>query len=135
MNVTVEDLSSVKKKLNVEIPAEEVARELDKAYGQLKKTAKIKGFRPGKAPRSVLERLFRKDIHADVSSRLIQDSFIEALKETDLKLVGTPKVDPPELSAKEPYRYEALVEVSPEIKDIDYRGVRLKRTKYSVSGS
>jgi trigger factor len=133
MNVTVEDLSSVKKKLNVEIPAEEVARELDKAYGQLKKTAKIKGFRPGKAPRSVLERLFRKDVHADVSSRLIQESFMEAVKENDLKLVGAPKVDPPELSAKEAYRYEALVEVSPEIKDIDYRGLKLKRTKYGVS--
>ncbi len=134
MNVTVEDLSSVKKKLNIEIPAEDVARELDKAYGELKKTAKIRGFRPGKIPRSVLELHFGKGVQADVSSRLIQNSFVEAVKETDLRLIGRPKVDdPPQLTAEEPYRYEALVEVSPEIKDIDYRGLKLKRTRYRVS--
>ena len=55
MQVTIEDFSSVKKSLHIEIPQERVSRELDLAYGKLKKTAKIKGFRPGKAPRSVLE--------------------------------------------------------------------------------
>jgi trigger factor len=58
MQVTVEDLSSVKKILHIEVPEDEVIRELDNAYSHLKKTAKVKGFRPGKAPRSVLVRLF-----------------------------------------------------------------------------
>ena len=88
MQVTVEDISSVKKNLRVEIPREEVAREIDKAYDQLKKTARIKGFRPGKTPRSVLEKMFKKDVLADVSSRLIQSSFIDAIKEKDLRVVG-----------------------------------------------
>ncbi|MDH3358786.1 MAG: trigger factor family protein, partial [Desulfobacteraceae bacterium] len=66
MQVTVEDVSSVKKILHIEVPEKIVIRELDNAYKQLKKTAKVKGFRPGKTPRSVLERLFKKDVHGDV---------------------------------------------------------------------
>jgi len=133
MQVTVEDVSSIKKIMHIEIPQEEVTRELDKAYSQLKKNAKIKGFRPGKAPRSVLERMYRKDVHADVSSRLIQSSFTDALKETELKIVGYPKVDPPEMEATAPYRYSATVEVAPVIDDIDYKGMVLERTKYEIS--
>ena len=75
MQVTVEDLSSVKKILHIEIPEDKVTSELDAYYKNLKKTAKVKGFRPGKIPRSVLKRMFKKDVHADVSSKLIQNSF------------------------------------------------------------
>jgi len=133
MQVSVEDVSSVKKILHIEVPQEEVDREIDSAYRKLGKTAKIKGFRPGKAPRSVLERKFRKEVHADVSSKLIQDSFVDALKETDLKVVGTPQVDPPEISAGEAYRFDATVEVRPEIPDIDYKGLKLKKSVYAIS--
>jgi trigger factor len=133
MQVTVEDISSVKKTLHVEIPRDEVVREIDKAYDEIKKTAKIKGFRPGKVPRSVLEKMFRKDVLADVSSRLIQSSFIDALKEKDLRVVGRPKLDPPEIDLSQPYRYAATVEVTPAIADIDFKGMTLKRTLYKVS--
>ncbi len=133
MQVSVEDINSVKKTLHIEIPEADVAQELDKAYNQLKKTAKVKGFRPGKVPRSVVVRLFKKDVHADVTSKLIQSSFMDALKETDLNIVGTPQVDPPELSDSGPYKYDATVEISPEIADIDYSGLTLKRTNYKIS--
>ncbi len=132
MQVSVEDINSVKKTLHIEIPEETVARELDKAYNNLRKKAKVKGFRPGKVPRSVVVRLFKKDVHADVTSNLIQSSFMDALKEADLKIVGTPNVDPPELEATGPYRYDATVEISPELEDIEYRGLILKRTNYRV---
>ncbi len=133
MQVSVEDINSVKKTLHIEIPEEEVVRELDRAYNALKKNAKVKGFRPGKVPRSALVRLFKKDIHADVTSRLIQSSFIDAIKETELKIVGNPQVDPPELAATGSYKYAATVEITPEIKDIDYSGLTLKRSNYRVS--
>ena len=133
MQYTVENVSSVKKTLHIEVPADEVVRELNSAYKELKKRAKVKGFRPGKIPRSVLERLFKKDVHADVSSKLIQSSFMEALKETELKVIGNPQLDPPELDASGPYAYDATVEISPEIDDIDYKGLALKRTNYTVS--
>jgi trigger factor len=133
MQVSVEDVNSVKKTLHIEIPQEEVVRELDKAYTALKKNAKVKGFRPGKVPRSALERLFKKDVHADVTSRLIQSSFIDALKQTELKVVGNPQVDPPELEAAGSYKYVATVEIAPEIADIDFSGLNLTRTNYTVS--
>jgi trigger factor len=133
MPFKVEDVSSVKKTLHIEIPQDEVARELDKAYNQLKKSAKVKGFRPGKVPRSVLERMFKRDVHADVSSRLIQSSFIDAIKQTELNIVGNPELDPPELVADRPYKYDATVEITPEIDDIDFKGLKLKRTLYAAS--
>lgn len=132
MKVNVEDVSSVKKVLHIEIPQETVVSELDVAYRHLKKNAKVKGFRPGKAPRSVLERLYKKDVHTDVLSRLIQTSFADAVKETDLKVVGSPLVDPPELDANGPYLYDATVEVNPELADVSIKGLELKRTKYEV---
>jgi trigger factor len=135
MQFSIEDVSSVKKTLHIEIPQDEVARELDKAYNQLKKSAKIKGFRPGKVPRSVLERMFKRDVHADVSSRLIQSSFIDAIKQTELKIVGNPELDPPELAADSPYKYNATVEITPQIDDIDFKRLTLKRTQYEVSDS
>jgi trigger factor len=135
MQFTVEDVSSVKKTLHIEIPQDEVARELEKAYNQLKKSAKIKGFRPGKVPRSVLERMFKKDVHADVSSRLIQSSFIDAIKQSELRIVGNPQLEPPELAADAPYTYDATVEITPEIEDIDFKGLNLKRTLYEATDS
>jgi len=133
MQVSVEDINSVKKTLHIEIPEEEVGRELDNAYNALKKNAKVKGFRPGKVPRSALERLFKKDVHADVTSKLIQSSFFEAIQETELKIVGNPQVDPPELEATDSYKYDATVEIRPEIDDFDFSGLKLKRTNYAVS--
>jgi trigger factor len=133
MKVTVENVSSVKKIMNVEIPEETVVHELNDAYKQIKKTAKIKGFRTGKAPRSVLERLFKKDVHNDVSSKLIQDSFIEAIKEADLDIVAKPEIDPPGLDEKGPYKYAAKVEIKPKIEDIDFKNLTLKKVLYHVT--
>lgn len=133
MPFTIEDVSTVKKILHVEIPQEKVALELDKAYENLKKTAKLKGFRPGKTPRSVLEKFFKKDVHADVSSKLIQDSFIDAVKEKELKIVGDPKIEPPAFDEKGPYKYDATIETKPVIADIDFNGLQLKKNIYNIS--
>jgi trigger factor len=133
MKVTVEDRSSVKKVLHIEVPQEDVVQELDSAYAQLKKTAKIKGFRPGKTPRSVLERVYGKEVKADVSGKLIQSAFIDALKETKLKIVGSPVVDPPDLVGGQPYAFDAQVEINPEIADIEFKGFELVKTKYALT--
>jgi trigger factor len=133
MNFSVEDQSTVKKKLTIEVPLEDVTRELDNAYKELKKNAKVKGFRPGKTPRSVLERLYGKDVRADVSSRLIQDSFIEVLKESEMNVVGMPDIDPPELKAGEAFTFVATVEVNPELENYKIDGFQLKKTLYRAT--
>ena len=81
MQFKIEDKSSVKKVLSFEIPKEDVAKELNKAYNDLKKKADVKGFRKGKVPRKVLENRFSKDVHADVAPRLIQEAFFNVIKD------------------------------------------------------
>jgi trigger factor len=130
MQVSVEDLTSVKKVMHIEVPQEEVAHQLDEAYKDLKKTAKLKGFRPGKTPRAVLERHYKKSVNADISQKLIQDSFTEAIQETGLKPVGSPYIDPPELDEKAPFKYSAVVEIAPELNELDYKGIELSKTLY-----
>ncbi len=133
MQVTIEDLSSVKKKLSFEIPKETVAKELDKAYNELKKKADIKGFRKGKIPRKVLENRFSADVHADVAPHLIQEAFVEAIQEHDLNVVGGPQADPPELNPETDYVFDITVEVKPELADVEFEGLELKKTKYEVT--
>ncbi len=133
MKFTVEDTSTVKKVLHIEIPQDEVVNEIASAYKELNKTAKVKGFRPGKAPRSVLERLYKKDVYEDVTSRLIKASFSDAITETGISPLRHPDIDPPELSADSAYRYSATVEINPEIPDIDFKGLTLKKTIYKPS--
>ena len=74
MKVEVEDISSVKKKLHIEIPKEDVIREINKFYNKLQKSIKLKGFRPGKIPRSVLENRFKKETASEVRAELINIS-------------------------------------------------------------
>ncbi|MFW5909116.1 MAG: trigger factor [Desulfosalsimonas sp.] len=132
MDVKVEDVSDVKKKVHVEIPREKVSSKIDEAYKELKKTAKIKGYRPGKTPRSVLERHFKKDVHADVVNSLVQDSFADAIKEADLSVIETTDLDAPELDPESPYKYAATVELKPELPEIEFKGLKLKKTVYSI---
>lgn len=133
MNFSVEDLSAVKKNVTIEVPPEDVTRELDNAYKELKKSAKVKGFRPGKTPRSVLERLYGKDVRGDVTSRLIQEAFIEMLKESEMNVVGAPEIDPPELKPGEAYTFVATVEVHPELAPFNLEGLGLKKTLYRTT--
>lgn len=133
MQFKIEDKSSVKKVLSFEIPQEDVAKELNKAYNELKKSASVKGFRKGKIPRKVLENRFSKDVHADVAPRLIQEAFIEAIKKEGLNIVGGPQMDPPELDPKAAYSFDITIEIKPEIEDIEYEGLALEKTKYEVT--
>ncbi|CCK78605.1 trigger factor [Desulfobacula toluolica] len=133
MQVKIEDKSSVKKVLSFEIPKEDVTKELNKAYNELKKKVDVKGFRKGKIPRKVLENRFSKDVHADVAPRLIQEAFIDAIKDHDLNIVGGPQMDPPELDPENAYVFDITVEVKPELDDIEFEGIALEKTKYEVS--
>lgn len=133
MQFTVEDASSVKKILHIDIPESEVLVEVDAAYNNLKKTTKIKGFRPGKAPRSVLEKMFSKDVNSDVAGRLIQNAVIQAIRESQLMIVGPPVVNPVEFEGKGNYKFDAVVEIRPEIPAIDLSKIKINKTKYNFS--
>jgi len=80
MQVNIDEVNATRRKLAVEVPVEEVAAEFDRAFGRVQKQAKLKGFRPGRAPRSVVEKLFGDQVRADVLSHLIEHSYADAVK-------------------------------------------------------
>jgi len=135
MKIQVEKLSPVEKKVTVEIEPAEVAKEIDRAYASLGRRVKLRGFRPGKAPRTVLERNFKDQVEADVVEKLVQKSFEEATREQDLEAVAAPRVEVAEggIGPDRPFSYTARVEVKPVIVPKDYRGITVTRKPVEVA--
>jgi trigger factor len=135
MKIQVEKLSPVEKKVTVEIEPAEVAKEIDRAYASLGRRVKLRGFRPGKAPRAVLERNFKEQVEADVVERLVQKSFDEVSRDEKLDAVAAPRVQvaDPGIGPDKPFAYTARVEVKPVIEPKDYRGLAVARKTVEVT--
>jgi len=129
MKVNVEDISSIKKKVDVEIPEDQVTKEVDSSYGELRKKANIKGFRPGKVPRNILERHFKDYVKAEVMEKLVKDTYPAVLSEAHLHPVSDPMIDPGELEIGKPFQYSATVEVKPDLKLEEYLGLNIEGKK------
>jgi trigger factor len=125
--VDVETVDSVRRRLAIEVPAEEVSAEIEKAYAQLGRGAKVRGFRPGRVPRPVLERLFGDRVRAEVFEKLIQQSYAEVVEERQIAAVGHPEIVTEQARPGEALRYSATVEVKPEIKIANYTGLQVER--------
>jgi trigger factor len=115
MQVQIEELSPVQKKLSFTVEATEVASKLTEAYRNLGKQVRMKGFRAGKVPRKVLEKRFGKQIASEVGSQVISDAFDEAIKEHDLSPVSQPDVSPGQMTDGQDYTFEVTVEVKPQL--------------------
>ncbi len=133
MKASLEDISAVKKKLNIEIESKEVDKKLNTAYKDLGKKAKIPGFRPGKVPRNILERRFGDDVVDDVARDLINDSFPKALQEVDTMPLGTPMLEKETLKQGQDFKYSAVIEVRPQFEVTEYQGIEVEKEKYSIS--
>lgn len=133
MQVTIEDLGSVKKKLNFAIPAERVKSEIEKAYTSIQKKAVIKGFRKGKAPRAHLEKYYGATMEEDVVKNLFQQTYYQALTEHKVAAVSYPTVDFGELAGDKEFTYSATVEVVPTVTVNDYEGLEVKKEAYRFS--
>jgi trigger factor len=125
--VQMESLSDIKRKLQIAVAAAEVTAEVDRAYKNLGKRAKVKGFRPGKVPRSVLEMYYKKQVQEEVSEILVRRSLDEALREQGLTAVGFHWPEPlPPVIAGEDFRYQVEVEVPPDFAAEGYQGLTLE---------
>src|SRR5262249_10206494 len=127
MKVTIEPITTVQKKLSFEIPPERVGEEIEKAYRTFQSTARVKGFRAGKAPRPLLERHFGEQVAAEVSSLLVEESYAKALEEHLLPVVTQPQIVTEKLIPGQPFRYSATVEVRPDITVADYEGIAVEK--------
>lgn len=133
MRVQIEEINQVSRKVRVEVPAQRVSERLDKAYQDLKKTAQLRGFRPGRAPRSILERYFGEQVREKVGSEIIEETFGEVLREHQLKTVGPLTVEEMDLKPGQEMRYTVTVEVLPDIQVGDYEGLELPHREVSVT--
>jgi len=125
---TVESLSPIKKKIGVALPPEEVRAELDEAYRGLQRRARIKGFRPGKVPRPILERYYGEQVQSEVIGKLIQESYARALEEHRLHAVARPEIVAEEVRPDAGLRYSATIEIKPDVEVRDYSGLEVERT-------
>lgn len=130
MQVNVEELSPVQKKISIEIPAERVNEEIEKAYSAIQKKAKLQGFRPGKAPMNLIKRTYSNAMRDDVMRRLYEQTLYQALNDHKIEPVDSPTIESDVLEQGASFKYSALVEVMPQILLQDYSGLEVKKEKY-----
>ncbi|MGD0275405.1 MAG: trigger factor [Syntrophales bacterium] len=132
-SVKIEDLSPVKKKLVFEIPWEAVRKELDDVYRKVSKSAKIKGFRPGKIPRQILERYYKEFAENETVTNLVNHFFWEAMEKNSVMGVSRPEIDQHGIEPDKNFSFSATVEVEPAIEPKDYIGITLTKEIESVT--
>jgi len=133
MKVQVENIGPFEKKIFFEIPGDTVSQEMEAAYRTLNRNVKLKGFRPGKVPRSILERYYKSQVEGEVLSKLIADSFKKAVEEHHLLPVAEPTVVDRTFEAGKDFKYALTVEVKPEVVVDGYLELEVVKGEISVS--
>jgi trigger factor len=133
MQITIEDISPVEKRVEFEVPWTDVAPKLDKAYGALRRDVRVAGFRPGKVPRAMLEKMYRHQVEDEVAREVVETSLGQAIHENQLQPVAPPTVDSLELKSGAPFKFSARVEVRSQVTPKDYSGVPLSRRPAKVT--
>ncbi len=130
-NITEE--KNCRRIIEIEIPKERVAEKFDEIFKMLKKEAKIPGFRPGKAPMSVVKARFARDAVAEVSDTLVEDAYTKIMKETKLSPISNPTVDSGEYSEGEPLKARVTVEIAPDVKLEKITGFTIKKQSETIT--
>ncbi len=126
MQITIEDISPVEKKVDFELPWSDVAPKLGREV-------RLKGFRPGKVPRAIVEKMYRRQVEDDVARELIESSIGQAIQEKQIQPVAPPTVDNLELKSGAPFKFSARVEVRSQVVPKDYSGIELKRRRPKIT--
>jgi trigger factor len=130
--VKIEEISPVRKKLSFEIPWEEVKKALDSAYETVGKKARIRGFRPGKTPRRVLEIYFKDQAEGEAMTSLVNTTYMEALKENSITAVTDPEIKQQGIETNKNFTYEATVEIEPIFDPRDYMNLTVEKRGVTV---
>jgi trigger factor len=138
MKMEVTELGPMKRALKIEVPADEVTQRLTKAYGELNRQVNIPGFRPGKAPVSLLEKRYAKTVEEDVIRNLVPDFYDKAVRQAGIVPVHVeiPPLDRAKIKKDEPFTFTATVEIRPHIELRDYKApspISLKPDKRTVT--
>ena len=130
---SVEEINSVQRRIKVALPADLVAKAFEDAYRNVQKKAKLQGFRPGKAPLTIIKKLYGDSVRGEVGERLINKHLFDVLKEKKINPIAAPVVENMDLPATDKeFNFSAIVDVMPEIAVKDWKGLNLKADKYEV---
>lgn len=133
MQVSVENVSKVERKLTIVVEASQVEQAFSEQVNKYAKTANIKGFRPGKAPVSYIKQHYAADMRQQAVSKVISESLYAALNEKKLNPISTPEVEPKSILADQPLEFVASFEVLPEIEDITFKMDKLEKSVVEVT--
>ncbi len=135
MEFDVEKLKGLKRKINITIPEEVMTKRVDDAYKVLNHQVKIPGFRPGKIPQKILEKQIPMQSFTEMFQKLMQEFYDEAVHKSGLKPVGQPEIDHAglqDIKKDEPLKFSVTLDVKPELKVKDYKGLKFKKKEAVV---
>ena len=135
MQVSVESISKLERRMQVQVPAERVSKEIAERLKKLSRTARLNGFRPGKAPLTVIRQQFGVQVHREVIGELLQSSFAEAVTERHLSPAGNPRIEPQSIDEGQDLKYVATFEVFPEVTLQPLDSLELDRITAEVADS
>jgi trigger factor len=115
MQVSVESIGKLERRMQVQVPAERVSKEIAARLQTISRTARLKGFRPGKAPIKVIRQQFGTQVHREVIGELLQSSYAEAVTQKQLTPAGNPRIEPQSMDEGQDLKYVATFEVLPEV--------------------
>ena len=125
MEVKVEALAACKKRLSITIPPEDIKAKFEERYTELEREAQVPGFRPGRAPRRLVEKRFHETVTDEVRAKLVAEAFEKAVKEQSLDVIGDPEIDPEKIQMPDggSLTFSIDLEVRPEFELPDYTGI------------
>jgi trigger factor len=133
ITVKVDDISPVKKKLLFDVSWVDVKNELDACYRDMNRKAKVKGFRPGKVPRKILESMYKDHVEGEAITNLVNKHYWDAVKEKGIVVVTQPDIDQNGIEQEKNFLFAATVEVEPVIEPKDYIGLELEKQAKEVT--
>ena len=134
MSVQVETLEKSMAKLTIEVSAEEFETALDKAYKKNKNKISLPGFRKGKAPRAMIEKMYGTGVfYEDAANDLVPDAYESAAKESELEIVAQPSIDVTQIEKGKPFIFTATVAVKPEVTLGEYKGIEVEKKTAEVT--
>jgi trigger factor len=132
MQVSVENTGKLERRMQVQVPAERVSREIASRLKELSRTVRLNGFRPGKAPLKVIRQQFGQRVHREVIGELLQSSFSEAVQQKQLAPAGDPRIEPKSIAEGQDLTYVATFEVLPEVKLAPIEALEVERSVAEV---
>ena len=134
MSVQVEKLEKNMAKLKIEVSSEEFENAIAKAYKKNKNKISMPGFRKGKAPRAMIEKMYGKGIfYEDAANSIIPDAYADAAKESELEIVAQPEIDVTQIESGKPFIFTATVALKPEVTLGEYKGIEVEKKEVEVT--